>query len=102
MITLTHYLVLSAVIFCIGVYGLLTKKSTVSLFMCIELIFNAANINFVAFSHYLVPHTPLGQIFALFVIAISAAEFGVGIAIILLLFRRLHSTTAAEASFMEG
>lgn len=102
MVTLVHYLILSAIIFCIGVYGLLTRKSAVSLFMCIELIFNAANINFVAFSHYLVPHSPLGQIFALFVIAISAAEFGVGIAIILLLFRQLRSTMAAEASLMEG
>lgn len=102
MITLTHYLVLSTIIFCIGVYGLLTRRSVLSFYMCIELIFNAANINFVAFSYYLVPHTPVGQIFAMFILAVSAAEFGVGIAIILLLFRQLQSTMASDASLMEG
>lgn len=102
MITLTHYLVLSAIIFCIALYGLLARKSAVVLYMCIELLFNAANINLVAFSHYLVPHNPAGQVFALFIIAVSAAEFGVGIAIIMLLFRQLRSTDASEASLMEG
>ncbi len=102
MITLSHYLVLSTIIFCIGVYGLLTRRSVVLFYMSIELIFNAANINFVAFSHYLVPYSPVGQIFALFIIAVSAAEFGVGIAIILLLFRQLRSTMAVDASLMEG
>ncbi len=102
MITLTHYLVLSAIIFCIALYGLLVRKSAVVLYMCIELLFNAANINLVAFSRYLVPHNPAGQVFALFIIAVSAAEFGVGIAIIMLLYRQLRSTDASEASLMEG
>ncbi len=102
MIDLTHYLMLGAVMFCIGLYGLLTRKSAVSLYMCIELMFNAANINLVAFSRYIVPQSALGQVFSLFVIAISAAEFGVGIAIIILMFRRMRRTDADTASRMGG
>ena len=102
MIGLTHYLMLGAVMFCIGLYGLLTRKSAVSLYMCIELMFNAANINLVACSRYIVPQSGLGQVFSLFVIAISAAEFGVGIAIIILMFRRMSRTDADTASRMGG
>ncbi len=102
MIGLTHYLVLSAIIFGIGVYGLLTRNSAIALYMSIELMFNAANINFIAFSQYIVPYTISGQIFALFVIAISAAEFGVGIAIILLLYRQIRSSDVDDAKLMEG
>ena len=102
MIGLTHYLAVSAVLFCIGIYGLLTRRSAIMLYMSIEILLNAANLNFVAFSRYIVPHTLSGQIFALFALAVSAAELGVGIAIILLLFRHTRTTDAKAASEMGG
>jgi len=102
MIPLSHYLALSTFVFCAGVYGLLTRKSALSLYISIELLFNAANLNFIAFSRHIAPGNPAGQVFALFTIAISAAEFGVGIAIILLLFRQLRTVRVSEVAAMKG
>lgn len=89
MIPLNYFLTLSAILFCIGLYGVLTKKNAVVILMCIEIMLNAVNINFVAFSSYLGKIS--GQVFALFSIAIAAAEIAVGLAILLVLYRR-HGT----------
>ena len=86
MIPLTHYLILSAMLFCIGIYGVLTKKNAIYVLMSIELMLNAVNINFVAFSAY--SGDVSGQIFALFSIALAAAEVAIGLAIFLLLYKR--------------
>lgn len=87
MIGLTHYLVLSAVLFCIGLYGALTRRNAVIILMCIELMLNAVNISLIAFSSYIVPQLLTGQIFAIFVMVVAAAEVAVGLAIILAIFR---------------
>jgi len=84
---LTHYLILSAVLFCIGLYGVLAKRNVVIILMCIEIMLNAANIALVAFSRYITPLALTGQVFAMFVMAVAAAEAAVGIAIIITIYR---------------
>lgn len=84
-------LALSALLFAIGVYGVLARRNAVAVLLAVELMLNAANLNFVAFSAYL--RDAAGQVFALFVIVVAAAEVGVGLAIVLLLFR--HRGTVA-------
>ena len=85
MIPLEYFLILSAVLFLIGAYGVLTKRNAIIVLMSIEIMLNAANINFVAFSSYF--DDVRGQIFALFSIAVAAAEVAVGLAILLNLNR---------------
>ena len=86
-IGLTHYLVLSAVLFCIGLYGTLTRRNAVIILMCIELMLNAVNISLIAFSSYIVPQLLTGQVFAIFVMVVAAAEIAVGLAIVLAIYR---------------
>ena len=97
---LNQFLLLSAVLFSIGVYGVLARRNGVLVLMSIELILNAVNINLVAFGahHGLVG----GQVFALFVIAVAAAEVGVGLAIVLLLYRNRQSIDLDEVASMKG
>lgn len=97
---LNQFLFLSAVLFCIGVYGVLTRKNGVLVLMSIELILNAVNINLVAFGAF---NADLGgQVFALFIIAVAAAEVGVGLAIVLLIYRNRRSIDITEADLMKG
>ncbi len=97
---LNQFLFLSAVLFCIGVYGVLTRKNGVLVLMSIELILNAVNINLVAFGAF---NADLGgQVFALFIIAVAAAEVGVGLAIVLLIYRNRRSIDVTEADLMKG
>jgi NADH:ubiquinone oxidoreductase subunit K len=91
--TLAHYLCLSAVLFGIGIYGAVTRRNILGLLMSIELLFNAANINFVAFNRFLYPGQPAGHGFALFVMAIAAAEAVVGLAILLTIYRNATAST---------
>jgi NAD(P)H-quinone oxidoreductase subunit 4L len=86
-IGLEHYLVLSAVLFCIGLFGAITRRNAVVILMCIELMLNAVNISLVAFSSYIVPQLLTGQVFAIFVMVVAAAEVAVGLAIILAIYR---------------
>mgnify|MGYP001811720448 CR=1 FL=1 len=97
---LVQFLLLSAVLFCIGVYGVLARRNGVMVLMSIELILNAVNINFVAFGVF--NSTITGEVFALFVIAIAAAEVGVGLAIVLLIFRNKRSVDLSELDLMKG
>ena len=85
-ITLNHYLVLSALLFSIGVAGVLLRRNAIIIFMSIELMLNAANLSFIAFARYL--DSLDGQIFVLFVMAVAAAEVAVGLAIIIAIFKR--------------
>ena len=87
MITLNHYLVLGAALFVIGAYGVLSRRNAVGILMGIELMLNAVNINMVAFSHFITPDEFLGQVFAIFVITVAAAEAAVGLAIIIAVYR---------------
>ena len=84
---LVYPVVLAAVLFCIGMYGVLARRNAVLVLMSIEIMLNAVNINFVAFNAYWQDTLLQGQIFALFVITVAAAEVGVGLAIVLLIFR---------------
>jgi NADH-quinone oxidoreductase subunit K len=89
MVPLLFYLALSGILFCIGIYGVLSRRSAIIVLMSIEIMMNAVNINFIAFSAYGAGLT--GQIFTLLLIAVAAAEVAVGLAIILSLYRR-HGT----------
>ena len=86
-IGLNHYLILSAALFSIGVYGMITRNNAFRVLMSIEIILNAVNINFVAFAHYVDPVFIKGQVFSLFIMAIAAAEAGIGLALLLLIYR---------------
>ena len=88
---LEHYLILSAVLFSIGLYGVLAKRNAVVILMCIEIMLNAVNLTLIAFSFYVVPTMLTGQIFAIFVMAVAAAEVAVGIAIIITIYRNRDS-----------
>ena len=97
---LNQFLFLAAILFCIGVYGVLARRNGVMVLMSVELILNAVNINLVAFGAY--RHDISGQVFALFVIAIAAAEVGVGLAIVLLIYRNRASIGLDEVDLMKG
>jgi NADH:ubiquinone oxidoreductase subunit K len=97
---MTQYLLLSAFLFCTGIYGVLARRNGVLVLMSIELMLNAVNINLVAFSARL--SDAAGQVFALFVIAIAAAEVGVGLAIVLLIYRNRVAVNLDEIDLMKG
>ena len=97
---LNQFLILSAFLFCTGIYGVLARKNAVLVLMSIELMLNAVNINLVAFSAYRANVS--GQIFALFVITIAAAEVGVGLAIVLLIYRNEHTSNLDEIDQLKG
>ena len=97
---LNQFLILSAVLFAIGVYGVLARRNGVLVLMSIELILNAVNINLVAFGSYV--SSVSGEVFALFIITVAAAEVGVGLAILLLLYRNRRSVDLSEADLMKG
>ncbi|MGH2458522.1 MAG: NADH-quinone oxidoreductase subunit NuoK [Chloroflexota bacterium] len=107
-VTLTHYLVLSALIFSIGLFGALAKRNVVTILMSIELMFNAVNVALIAFSRYL-PVPPAdaaqlglnGQVFALFIIAVAAAEAAVALAIILAIYRERRSVNVEDVNLMK-
>jgi NADH:ubiquinone oxidoreductase subunit K len=101
-ITLTHYLVLGAILFAIGIYGAITRKNAIGILMSIELVFNAVNLNLVAASHWQPRGDNLGQLFALFVIAAAAAESVLGLAIILAIYRRRVVVNADEMDLMKN
>jgi NADH-quinone oxidoreductase subunit K len=97
----SYFLVLSALLFSIGVYGVLARQHAVLVLLSIELMLNAVNINLVAFSALLGEAGVPGQVFALFVIAVAAAEVGVGLAIVILIFRNRQSVDLDELSLMK-
>ena len=96
---LNQFLLLAAILFSVGVYGVIVRKNGVLVLMSIELILNAVNINLVAFSTY---WGLSGQVFALFAIAIAAAEVGVGLAIVLLIYRNKRSIDIDELNELKG
>ncbi len=99
MITSTHYLVLSAALFTIGVVGVMVRRNIIVIFMSIELMLNAVNINLVAFSNQLQDLS--GQVFAIFVIAVAAAEAAVGLGIILAFYRNKETVNVDEMNLMK-
>ena len=97
---LNQFLLLAAFLFSVGVYGVLARKNAVLVLMSVELVLNAVNINLVAFGAF--HNTVAGQVFALFVIAVAAAEVGVGLAIVLLIYRNRQSIDLSEVDLMKG
>ena len=99
---LSFFLILSALLFSIGVYGVLARQNAVLILLSIELMLNAANINLIAFSAFFQDATgAIGQVFALFVIAVAAAEVGIGLAIVILIFRNRQTSDVDELSLMK-
>lgn len=97
---LAQYLGLGAMLFCIGIYGVLTRRNGVMILMAIELILSAVNINVIAFGAF--HNTEVGQVLALFVIAIAAVEVAIGLAIILLIYRNRETVDVATIDEMRG
>lgn len=101
MISLTHYLLLAAALFCIGLYGALAKKNAVAILMGIELMLNAVNINLLAFNRFLAPEILVGHVFAIFVIIVAAAEVAVALAILVNIYRRRLTSNVDEFDWMK-
>ncbi len=97
---LSQFLVVSASLFAMGIYGLLVRRNIVLILLSVELMLNAVNINLVAFESYLVTADATGQIFALFVITVAAAEVGIGLAIVLMIFRNRKSANVDDLRLM--
>ncbi len=94
------YVLLAGALFSLGIYGVLTRKNLIAILLSVELMANAVNLNLVAFSRF--AQTLLGQAFALFGIALTVVEVGVGLAIIILVYRQWSSVEATDASTMRG
>jgi NADH-quinone oxidoreductase subunit K len=100
-ITLTHFLVLGAILFCISLAGIfLNRKNVIILLMAIELMLLAVNLNFIAFSHYLGDNA--GQIFVFFILTVAAAEAAIGLAILVVLFRNRHTINVQNLDVLKG
>ena len=100
-IGLEHYLILSAILFSIGLYGALAKHNAIVILMSIEIMLSAVNIALVAFSRYIVPTALTGQVFALFAMAVAAAETAVGMAIIIAIYRNKETIDANKIDLMK-
>jgi NADH-quinone oxidoreductase subunit K len=100
MLPVTHYIILSAILFTIGVLGVLVRRNPLIIFMSIELMLNSANLAFVAFARTFESFS--GQIFVFFVIAVAAAEVAVGLALIVAIFKTRHSINVDEMNSLKG
>ena len=96
---LEHFLILSAILFSIGLYGALAKRNAVVILMCIEIMLNAVNIAMVAFSRY--NHIITGQVFAIFIMVVAAAEVAVGLAIIITIYRSRETVDVEKIDLMK-
>jgi len=100
-IGLEHYLILSAVLFSIGLYGALAKRNAIVVLMSIEIMLNAVNITMVAFSRYITPVLLTGQVFAIFIMVVAAAEAAVGLAIIIAIYRHRETIETTKIDLMK-
>ncbi len=100
-IGLQHFLILSAVLFCIGLYGALTRRNAIIILISIELMLNAVNIALVAFSRYIVPVALTGQVFSIFIIVVAAAEVAIGLAIIISIYRHRETVDVNKIDLLK-
>lgn len=100
-ISLEHFLAVGAMLFCIGLYGVLTKRNAVAILMGIELMLNAVNINLVAFNRFVAPQDFIGQLFAIFVIVVAAAEVAVGLALVICVYRIRDSVHVDDLNLLK-
>jgi NADH:ubiquinone oxidoreductase subunit K len=101
MVPLENYLVLSAILFSLGVYGVLARRNAILVLMAVELMLNAVSLNFIAFATYLDPERITGVIFAVFVITVAAAEVGLALAIIIRLYRNRATSNVDEVATLK-
>ncbi|OIO35193.1 MAG: NADH-quinone oxidoreductase subunit K [Candidatus Omnitrophica bacterium CG1_02_44_16] len=101
MIPQNHFLILSAILFAIGIFGVLTRKNAIGILMSIELILNAANINLITFNKFQKTPDGLGQIFALFVIAIAAVSAVIGLALVISIYRNAKTILVTKINLMK-
>jgi NADH-quinone oxidoreductase subunit K len=101
MIPLSWYLVFAAALFCIGLFGVLARKNAIAILMGVELMLNAVNVNLVAFWRYRAPEMIAGQVFAVIVFAVAAAEVAVGLALFISIYRRRKTVAADEIDLMK-
>ena len=99
---LTHYLILGAILFCIGILGLIISRNIIRVLMSIEILLCAVNINFVAFANYNDINNLQGQVFAIFIMAVAAAEAALGLAILLSLYRNKPTVDTEEMKELKG
>jgi NADH:ubiquinone oxidoreductase subunit K len=102
MIPLSWYLVFSAALFCIGLFGVLARKNSIAILIGIELMLNAVNVNMIAFWRYLFPDQPNGLVFVAVIFAVAAAETAVGLALIISAYRRRKTVVAEEINELKG
>lgn len=102
MIPLNAYLALAAILFCIGLFVVLTRRNAIGILMGIELMLNASNINLVAFGRYMHPNILTGHIFAIFVLTVAAAEAAVGLAIVIAVYRNYKEIYVDDLTVMKG
>jgi len=100
-IPLSWYLALAAALFCIGLFGCLTRRNAIGILMGVELMLNAVNVNLVAFWRYIAPQNLSGQVFAIFVITLAAAEAAVGLALIISIYRSYNSVDMNEVNLLK-
>lgn len=101
MIPLNHFLILGAILFSIGIFGALTRRSAIGILMSIELILNAANINFIAFDKFLGSTDGSGQVFALLIITIAAASAVIGLVLVIAVYRNIKNISADKMNLMK-
>ena len=100
-IPLSWWLMVSAALFSIGIYGVLSRKNAIGILMGVELILNAVNINLVVFWRYIAPNDVAGQVFAIIVITVAAAEAAVGLALVIAVYRRRHSAIVEDLDILK-
>jgi NADH-quinone oxidoreductase subunit K len=101
MVPITWYLILSAALFCIGVFGVLARRNAVAILMGVELMLNAVNINLVAFWRYLAPTEATGLVFSILVLSVAAAEAAVGLALIIAIYRHRQSVNVEKIDLLK-
>jgi NADH:ubiquinone oxidoreductase subunit K len=101
MITLEHYLILAGILFCIGLYGAFAKRNAIVILMCIEMMLAAVSIAMVGFSRFVVPLMLTGQVFAIFIMIVAAAEAAVGLAIIIGIYRSRETIDTNDINLMK-
>jgi len=99
---MVYYLSLAALLFAIGLFGVITRRNTIGVLMSLELMFNAANINFVTFNRYVMNDGLTGQIFAIFIVVVAAAEATIGLALVLLIYRNWRGISSDNYETMKG
>jgi NADH:ubiquinone oxidoreductase subunit K len=99
---LNTYLYLALVLFAIGLYGVLARRNLIAVLISVELMLNAASINFMAFNRFLAPHPAVGQVITLFIMAVAAAEAAIALSIIMAVYRKVKSINAEEAAELRG